>query len=534
MSPVSKIPQPPSEAEAAAELLRRKNAQGSLHEFLKQAWPVMEPGYEFIDNWHLHALAEHLEAVHRGEIKALLVNVPPRSLKTDLISIAFVAWAWLDRPTEKFVVASYSEPLAEDASIKCRRLVQSRWFKTRWGDKVAIADDRTAKDYWGNTAGGERIITAVDATFTGRGGDCIILDDGNNPRNTSDIVLDNTLHFWTHVVPTRFNDPKRGRIINVQQRVHERDVSGYILSNYPEDYVKFIIPMEFETARRCVTVPLPSTKGKPWRDPRTQEGELLMPKRWDAVGLAQLKKRLGSEYAIAGQLQQRPAPAEGGIIKRAWFQMWKQPEPPECDVVILSIDTAMSEKKAAAYNAATTWGVFRDDRGIPSVILLSMWRERCEYPELRERIQRMSRNYLDDKKEPLKGGGSKRQPDLILIEAKASGLSLIQDLMRAGVTATRFNPDKLGDKTNRVKLITPVLESGRVYVPGKPPDFSKPRDFADQMITQCIMFPAASSRDLVDTMTQALWRLHSTGWIYNAGDPAPQPHYTTEPEGAIY
>jgi len=369
-------------------------------------------------------------------------------------------------------------------------------------------------------------------------------DDPNNVKDQSDARLDEATNFFTRVLPTRFNDPVTGRLIVIQQRTHEKDISGYILSNLSSDYVKLILPMEFETKRRCVTVPLRYTNGKPWRDPRKEVGELLHPAQMPKAQLQELKRTIGSSYAIAGQLQQRPAPEEGGMIKKKWWKIWPHEKPPALQYTILSIDTAMSEREDAAYSAATTWGVFNEtetpneygagegDGGfpvvIPNVILLSTWREQCAYPELRRRVQRMAIDYLDDgpSQRPV---NKRRSPDIILVEAKANGISLIQDLRRGGVPAIGFNPDKLGDKKQRVRLITPLIESGRVWLPGKGPDYKVPRPFADDFREQCGMFPNAASRDLVDTMTQALWRLQSSGFVWGTGDPGPE-----EPEDMVY
>jgi predicted phage terminase large subunit-like protein len=522
--------------QAAQELLRRRAAEESFYEFFKQAWPVMVPGYAYIDSWHVKAICDHMEALFNGEILRFLLNMPPRSLKTTICDVAFPAWAWIKRPSEKFLYGSYAYNVSEDASIKCRALINSRWFQARWGSRWRITDDRDTKEYYANTEGGERIITSVDGTLTGRGCDIFVANDPNNTKDQSAVVLENALRWWTTVVPTRLNDPKTGRMMVVQQRTHERDISGFIISNDKrKQWVKLILPLEFEIARRCVTVPLKSTGGKPWRDPRTKEGEPLIVERMGPEEIASLKESLGSEYAISGQLQQRPAPADGGIIKKKWFQLWKQAAPPKLEYKVLSIDTALSEKKAAAYNAATTWGVFKDMNGIPNVILLAVWRKRCEYPELRERIARLAVDYLDDGELP---SGKKRPPDMILIEAKVSGISLVQDLARMNILATRFKPDKYGDKLERVRRVTPLLEGGRVWVPAQPPTFERMRSFADVFVEQAGTFPNSESRDLVDTMTQALLRLWESAFVWHPADTAPEDpvdsRYERQRAGAIY
>ncbi len=159
---------------AAEEVIRRRAAESSMHEFMKQAWSNIEPGYDFSDNWHIGALCEHLEAVHRGEIRNLMINVPPRSGKTNICSVAFPAWCWIREPSQKFIFGSYAYSLALDASIKCRQLIKSTWYQNRWGEKVSISADRDTKDYYVTGAGGERIITSVDALLTGRGADIFV------------------------------------------------------------------------------------------------------------------------------------------------------------------------------------------------------------------------------------------------------------------------------------------------------------------------------------------------------------------------
>lgn len=530
-----------SREQAAEELLRRRRAFESLHSFTQQAWPVVEGGREFVDNWHIQAICEHLEAVTKGDIRNLLINIPPRMTKSTLVGIMWPAWAWLHYPDIKWMFSTFAHVLTLRDSRRCRALMRSKWYQTRWSDKFGFMEDFDTLVRFDNDKGGYRIATSVDTQTMGDGGDIIVCDDTNNTRDTSDTMLESTIDWWTMVMPTRMNSFKTTRRVVMQQRTHERDHSGYILANDAAAWVKLILPMEFEVARRCVTVPLPSTNGEPWRDPRTKEGELLDPKRIGPQELKQLKKELGSVYAISGQLQQRPSPASGGIIQRSWFKLWQSSEPPDCEFTVMSIDTAMSEKKEAAYSAATTWGVFRDEQGMPSVILLATWREQCEYPQLRERLKRLAKNYLDD-------GPSQRTgalpPSQILIEAKASGISLIQDLRRASVYAHPFNPDKLGDKVQRVRLITPLLEAGRVWVPGRPERdpvsghtvFKKPRAFADVFIDQCTRFPKADTRDLVDTMSMALWKLQSSGFVHHVDEGPGEKPYTSEQNqrGALY
>lgn len=511
-----------SASDAATELVRRRNAETSLYEFLRQAWLQIEGGRAFKGNWHLEAKCEHLEALLRGEIRNLLINEPPRFTKSTLCNVALPAWSWIHYPNLQWLFSSYAWTLVMRDSRRCRTLIESKWYRDRWGDRFSLMEDANRMDRFYNDKRGYRLSTSVDSATMGDGGDIQVADDPNNTRDQSDTMLQSTLDWWHSVMPSRVNDFVTCRRLVIQQRTHEKDLSGDIIANDKDgSWVKLIIPMEFEERRTCVTVKLPSTNGESWRDPRKKEGELLDPKRVGPVELKNLKRDLGSEYAIAGQLQQRPAPEAGGIIKRNWFQIWQSREAPECEYVLTSVDTALSEQKSAAYSAATTWGVFRDSHSIPNLILLSVWRSKCEYPELRERIRRLANDYLDDG--PISSNVVTRKPDILLIEAKANGISLIQDLARAGVMATKFVPDKLGDKMQRVRLVTPLMEAGRIWVPGKPPDFKLPRGFAETFITQCISFPNAESRDLVDTISMAFWKLMSSGFVWHRDDAGPAP-----------
>lgn len=350
-------------------------------------------------------------------------------------------------------------------------------------------------------------------------------DDPNNVKDQSQVMLDSTIDWWTQVMPTRQNDFKTGRRIVIQQRVHEKDLSGHILATDRASWVHLKLPMEYEAKSPTITVKLPSTAPNKWRDPRTREGELLCEARIGPVELKKLKKDLGSEYTIAGQLQQRPAPAEGGIIKKSWFQPWKQSKKPTCQWIIQSWDTALSEKDKAAYSCCHTYGVWKTERGTPALILLSRWRARVEYPELRKTALMLAEDYLNDNwKKPIDKIDPKRRPNMILIEAKSSGDSLIADFARVGITATPFRPDRrYGDKVERVRRITHLLEAGMIYVPYQGPGFERPFNWVDQFLMSMTTFPNAESRDDVDVMTQTLLRLSVSGWIFHPDDEAAKP-----------
>jgi len=304
------IPRVVTPEEAAAELLRRKRARGSLYEFLKQAWHVIEGGRILREGWALGAVCEHLQAVIEGEIRDFILNIPPRMTKSTAGSVCLTPWAWLDHPELQFLYLSYSDKLSGRDHRKARVLIESEWYQRRWGSIYNLAHDQNTKVRYDNNRGGYRVTTSLTGTVTGEGGDVIVMDDPNSMSDLSDAGLATVQSFWEDVMPTRLNDFKKGRRIVVQQRVHEKDISGEIIASDTDgDWVKLILPMEFEERRRCITVRLPSTNGEKWKDPRTKDGDLLWEERVGKNELRRLKKELGSEYAISGQLQQRPAPS---------------------------------------------------------------------------------------------------------------------------------------------------------------------------------------------------------------------------------
>ncbi len=499
----------------AEEMLSRARAKESLHEFARQAWPHVEGDTPFIDGWHIGAICEHLEAVTRREIRNCLINIPPRCMKSTLISIMWPAWIWATSPSEQFLFASYAQALSTRDSVKCRRLIESKWYADRWSNVYKLVGDQNTKIKYENDKAGYRIATSTNASVTGFGANFLVIDDGNNAGDAQSDARRDTANSWLDGVwSTRLNDPKRDCRVIIQQRIHENDMTGHILANDTEHkWTHLCLPMEYVPGRKSRTIILPSTKEKKWEDPRTLEGELLWPQRIGIKELEQLKNDLGSQYAISGQLQQSPSPDKGGIIKADYFKWWKHPRPPQLETVIMSLDTAFGEKEQNAYSAATIWGLYQDKHKVFNVVLLTMWRARCEYPDLRKQIIRLTADYRDHNlDDPIKPDGH-HKVDRIIVEAKASGISLIQDLLRAGLPAIKFDPTKFGDKVQRVRLITHYLEVGRVWVAAQGPEYKKLRKSADLFVSQCLMFPRGESRDLVDTMTQLLLYLSRSGWI---------------------
>ncbi len=505
-----------------------QKAKLSLHEFIKQGWCQAEGNIPFVDNWHIQAVCEHLEACFKREIKNLVINMPPRLGKSSLISVAFPAWVWLHNPEERFMYASYANSLAVEHSLKCKRLIESEWYQERWGHIYQLSKDQKTKSFFDNNRTGYRNATSVGGAATGKGASILVCDDINAAADgVSKVKLTRANEWWDQVWSTRLNNSKRDIKIVVQHRLHEQDVSGHIFSkDSTNEWVKLILPMEFEESRRARTVPLSSTNGLVWEDPRTFEGEFLCDERFAAKEIAKLKEDLGS-YGYAGQCQQRPSPEDGGIIKKSCFKWWPHSAPPEIDYVVQSWDTALTANEMSSYSACTTWGVFRDSNYIENVILLSQWRGRVEYPELRERAKRLYFDYRDTGKErnPKFTG---RSVDMCLVEAKASGDPLLQDLRAGGISAVPFIPNKYGDKIQRVRLITPLIEGGRVWVPAKSPNYDTLLPYAAEFLESVACFPNSDSRDLVDTMTQVLLKLRDGRFLLNPEDDRPIPEWKKE------
>jgi predicted phage terminase large subunit-like protein len=493
-----------------------------FYTFFKGAWNVMEPGREFIDGWHIQASCEHLEALYNLEIQKLLWNVPPGTCKSTIFAVCFHAWIWSKEPGFQSMFSSYGSKLSTRDSVACRRLIESKWFYDRWGNKCQLTEDVNNKLRFDNKQGGYRLATSIKGAATGEHVDLIGFDDPNNASETeSEVKREGTNEICDRVMSSRFNNPKTGRLCIVQQRLHSQDYSGHILAKNMPDLVHLCLPMEFERSRRCTTIPLKMTDGEIWKDPRIKDGELLWPQFFDEVHVGKLKIDMASEYVIAGQLQQRPSPGEGGILKKGWFQWWKEPSPPQCHYILQSWDTALSTKPDACYSCCTTWGVFKDDHGVSQVMLLDTWHGRVEYPDLRRMAIRLAHNYHDTHIDHPVPEDYVLKPDMILIEAKANGLSLIQDLSRANLIVNRFDPVKHGggDKTVRARLMSHILEAGRIWVPAKPPHYTSLRAYADVFVESCSKFPNdADSRDYVDSMSQAIIKLMMSGLIGNPDD----------------
>jgi len=302
----------PRYLDAAAALLCEK----SLFDFVAEAWKILEPGTRFVPSWHVRAICTHLEACTRGQIRRLVINIPPRCMKSLLVSVFWPAWVWTTRPHTRWLFASYAHHLSLRDSLHCRDVIQSPWYQRHWGHRFRLREDQNQKTRFHNDRSGFRLASSTGGVGTGEGGDFIVADDPHNVTEAeSDAQREAVLRWWDQSMSTRGNDPRTVVHVVVMQRVHERDLVGHLLEQ--GGYEHLCLPMEFEPEARCVT-------SLGWRDPRQREGELLCPRRFPRAEVRELQRRLGL-YGTAGQLQQRPAPLDGGLFRRSWFRIVAAP-----------------------------------------------------------------------------------------------------------------------------------------------------------------------------------------------------------------
>jgi predicted phage terminase large subunit-like protein len=480
----------------------RRAASGSLYEFVKQSWHVVEPGIPFIASWHIETICEHLEAVSAGEIHRLLINIPPRHSKSTIVSVMWPAWEWITDPAQKFLCASYSGNLSTRDNLKTRRLLQSPWYQERWGYMFSFAGDQNAKQRFENDKTGYRLATSVGGTATGEGGSRLILDDPHGAQAAqSEVMRESDLEWFDMVWSTRLNNPKTDAMVTVMQRLHERDISGHILEDI-KGWEHICIPAEWDgKSRKTVLGPY---------DPRKKKGELICPERFGAAEITMLKQLLGT-YGTAGQLQQDPTPSEGGILKTSNFKLWPSSSGlPPFEYILQSYDCAFTEKTTGDPTACSVWAIFTH-KGQRNAMLIDAWDEHLSYPDLRARaVKDWTTEY---------GGMTKdspysraRRPDRILVEAKASGQSLLQDLRLAKVPAVGYNPGQ-ADKVSRAHQAAPTLELGLLWVPESGKNPGHPVSWAAAFLKQLGKFPVAEHDDYVDTFTQAIIYFKNDGWF---------------------
>jgi predicted phage terminase large subunit-like protein len=428
--------------------------ESSLYEFTKAAWQVVEPSNRFIENWHLKVICGYLEAFHFNQLpdKRLIINIPPSSAKSLVTSVTYPCWTWIHNPGERILTFSAERSLATRDALKMKQIITSEWFKSYWGDDIKLSVDQNEKTLYLNNKTGYRQATGITASNTGKRASLIILDDVLDSKQAfSDIIRQNVNDTWDQSINSRLNDPVKSGVVLIMQRLHELDLTGHLLRKTKEVWTHLKIPMRYEGTPTFDGKDI----GKPdLVDPRIKKGELMFPDRFPERSVQALEESLG-EYGTCGQMQQRPTPLGGGILKRHWLRVWPDDiKLPVCEHIFLSLDTAFSEadNKTSAFSAMTRYGIFwHEQRQRSCIIVLGMWFKRCGYDELRRSTQAMDKKY---------------DPDIILIEKKATGISLIQDMQRAVPGKVKaYSPGRGEDKVSRAYSVSPMCEAGLVYIP---------------------------------------------------------------------
>lgn len=458
----------PNLDEVEAELARR-----SLREYMAWVWPIVEPSTPFISGWHIDAICDHLEAVTRREIRNLIVTIAPRHTKSLIMSVAWPTWTWTNDPTLRFLFASYSESLSTEHAVKSRRVIESVKYQQAFGDKIKLTTDQNIKTYYENTATGYRISTSVGGSATGRGGDALVIDDPHNVKEAnSDIVRQSVLDWYDQVWSSRLNDPQRGCRVIIMQRVHQADLVGHVKER--DDFVHLNLPTLYEKTAWVSPIG--------WKDPRTEEGELLCPVRFGPVAVQDAQRVLGSA-GFAAQHQQRPTPAGGGMLKRAWFKFYKEPPDPDggWDDLLQSWDMAFKDLKGSDFVVGGVWGRIGARK-----YLLDQVRGRLDFPATLMAVRTLSAKW----------------PNVLtkLVEDKANGPAVIQTLQSDVDGLIAVNPE--GGKVARAAAVSPSIEAGNVYLPD--PSLAP---WVEDFLSECEAFPNGAHDDQVDQMTQALLRM---------------------------
>jgi predicted phage terminase large subunit-like protein len=473
------------ELESATEV---EQAREEFLPFVKRMWP------SFIHGKHHEIMANAFERVAKGELKRLIINMPPRHTKSEFASYLFPAWFLGRYPEKKVIQTAHTAELAVGFGRKVRNLIGQDDFQEVFPG-ITLSSDSKAAGRWNTNKRGDYFAIGVGGAVTGKGADILIIDDPHSEQEAAigahnPEVYDKVYEWYTSGPRQRLQPG--GAIILVMTRWSQRDLTGQIIKNSTT--------REGSNEWEVIELPAIMPSGNP-----------LWPEFWKLDELEALKAELPISKWSA-QYQQDPTSEEGALIKREWWREWEHTSPPPCEAVIQSWDTAFLKTQRADYSACTTWGIFYhpDDNGAsrPNLILLDAFKDKLEFPELKKAAYQM---YYD------------WEPDQMIVEAKAAGSPLIFELRAMGIPVTEFTPSRGQDKIARVNAVTDLFASGIIWVP--------PTRWAEELVEEAAAFPAGEHDDLVDSMTQALLRFRQGGWIRtDLDDWDDEPKYTRRVE----
>ena len=436
--------------------------------FIERSFHELNPATSFLPNWHIEVIAAELEACRRGETKRLIINVPPRSLKSHCASVAFPAWLLGHDPSAQIIVASYAQELASKLSSDCRSLFGSSFYRDLFSTR--LSSHRQAVQEFATTHQGFRLSTSIGGVLTGRGADCIIIDDPLKPEEAVSDTQRKAVNDWfDHTLCSRLNNKKDGCIILIMQRLHEDDLTGHVLGLESWKTLRFPAIAE-EDEKQVIQTPYGM------RQFERRAGEALHPEREPLEILNHLREAQG-EYNFSGQYQQSPAPFGGGMVKAEWFKIYTAADiPSKFEMIFQSWDTANKPTELSDYSVCSTWGVIENQ-----IYLLHVFRKRLGYPELKRAVREQAEAF---------------NAQAILIEDKASGTQLIQDLVNEGMHAIKkYEPTM--DKVMRMHSVTSTLENGFAHIPEK-------AAWLREYLHELTSFPKGKFDDQADSTSQAL------------------------------
>ena len=447
----------------------REKCEDNFLPFVNEMWSA------FIHGKHHEIMAEAFERVVKGELKRLIINMPPRHTKSEFASYLLPAWFLGKYPDKKIIQTAHTAELAVGFGRKVRNLVNSKDYKSIFTD-VSLQADSKAAGRWNTNKGGEYFAIGVGGAVTGKGADVLIIDDPHSEQEGQSgdpQVFDRVYEYYTSGPRQRLQPG--GSIVIVMTRWHKRDLTGQIMKAQAQR--KGVD--EWEVIEFPAILP---------------SGKSLWQEFWDIKELEKLRSELPVSKWSA-QYQQDPTSEEGAIVKREWWQNWEYDNPPQCEFIIQSWDTAFLKTQRADYSACTTWGVFyKEDEGTgilqPNIILLDAFKDRMEFPALKKKA-------FDHWKE--------WQPDAFIVEGKAAGMPLIFELRQMGIPVSEYTPSRGNDKIARVNAVADLFASGVVWAPEK--------RFSEEVVEEFAAFPSGDHDDLVASSTQALLRFRQGGFI---------------------
>lgn len=468
---------------------RELGLRGALRDYVKMAWKVSNPGDLLKWNWHIDVVCEHLEACQRGQLRKLVINIPPGSMKSRLTGLLWPTWLWLRDPAKWIGSWSFDQDLVLRESGQSVDLIRSPWFQARWGDRVIIKDRAPAMgEYW-STAGGLRFAsTTPRGDATGWHFHYQIIDDPHKPLTISKVTLAESKKWWYGTMPSRWKDISTGVRVVVMQRLHETDIAGLAQD---DGYTMLRIPMRYEAK----VYSMPSSPSPViWKDPRTTEGELMWPDRFPEVEVRALEKSLGPSETAA-QLQQRPSPEGGAVFKAEWFRTWvhggDEKElnarlgvcawkmlPDTFDETICSWDCSFKDKETSDYVAGQVWA-----RKGADFFLLYETRDRLDFSATCDAVKQMAERYPGARP--------------ILVEDKANGIAVINTLKETIHSIQEVDPQ--GGKLSRANATTGTFAAGNVYHPD-----SMVYPWVSDHRRELTDFPFGANDDRVDAMSQAI------------------------------